>query len=81
MAKVLLIYPPWYTLLGMQCRAAVLKKAGHEAGIRLLQRHGIPVNIYVMMGLPTETEKDVEETMAFARKLVGKMLPAVGPAV
>ncbi len=49
-----------------------------EAGIRILQKHAIPVNLYVMMGLPTETEAEVEETMAFARSLnPNSLIPSI----
>lgn len=48
------------------------------AGVRMLQRHGIAVNLYVMMGLPTETEADVEETMAFAKALKpNSLIPSI----
>jgi radical SAM superfamily enzyme YgiQ (UPF0313 family) len=47
-------------------------------GVRLLQRHEVPVNLYVMMGLPTETKADVEETMAFAHGLKpNSLIPSI----
>ena len=49
-----------------------------EAGVKLLQKHGVPVNLYVMMGLPTETEAEVEETMKFARDLKpNSLIPSI----
>ncbi len=49
-----------------------------EGGIRILQKHAIPINLYVMMGLPTETEAEVEETMAFARSLnPNSLIPSI----
>jgi len=38
-------------------------------GISLLQKHGVPVTIYLMAGFPDETDDDLRQTIAFAREL------------
>jgi anaerobic magnesium-protoporphyrin IX monomethyl ester cyclase len=44
-------------------------KADIRRGIRLLQKYGVPVTIYLMAGFPGETDDDLRETIAFAREL------------
>ncbi len=38
-------------------------------GVRLLQKHGVPVTIYLMTGFPGETNEDLQQTIDFAKLL------------
>lgn len=38
-------------------------------GITLLKKHDIPITCYFMAGFPTETDKDLLETIEFAKKI------------
>jgi radical SAM superfamily enzyme YgiQ (UPF0313 family) len=42
---------------------------GIRRGVRILQRHGLPVTGYLMAGLPGETDDDVRQTLDFAKEL------------
>lgn len=44
-------------------------KADILRGVRLLQKHGVPVTAYLMAGFPDETNDDLRKTIDFAREL------------
>ncbi len=44
-------------------------KENIEEGIKLLHKSGINVSAFMMIGFPTETEKEMAETMTFVKKL------------